>query len=74
MAKSHRLDVLSVLRSQAKALGYDIYGLDDDGHVLAKRFMLAKRIAGGRREVVLGKDGGVTLDTIERWLDESHPP
>jgi hypothetical protein len=53
------------LRHRAKALGYDVYDIDT-GFVLAKR-------RDGRREVVLGKDGGVSLETIEYWLDENHP-
>jgi hypothetical protein len=65
MARSRRHEEVD-LRNRAKALGYDIYGLDNDGYVLAKR------LPDGRRTVVVGKDGGVTLDAIERWLDENH--
>jgi hypothetical protein len=54
------------LRSRAKAVGYDVFDLDTG-------FALAKRLSGGRRELVLGGDGGVSLDTIGRWLDENHP-
>jgi hypothetical protein len=67
MEGSHKIDVLCVLRSRAKALGYDIYGVDHGGYVLARRH------PGYRREIVLGKDGGVTLDAIERWLEDNHP-
>jgi hypothetical protein len=67
MARSHERDALNALRRRARASGYDIYALDDDGYVLARRH------PGHRREPVLGRNGGVTLETIERWLNDNEP-
>jgi hypothetical protein len=54
------------LRRRCRALGYDLY--KNDG-----RYVLAKRLAGYRRQAVVGNEGGATSEEIERWLDEHHP-
>lgn len=56
------------LRNRAKALGYDLLPGRFDG-----KYVLAKRGSEQRRVAVVGKDGGVTLDAIERWLNKHHP-
>jgi hypothetical protein len=56
------------LRNRAKALGYDLFPGSFDG-----KYVLAKRVSEQRRVPIVGKEGGVTLDAIERWLDKHHP-
>ena len=51
------------LRQRCRALGYDLYR-NDGGYVLAKR------LAGFRREAVVGNEGGATIEEIELWLDK----
>ena len=53
------------LRTRVKALGCDLY---DVGH----RYVIARRTAGNRREAILGRNGGVSLDAIEEWVDKQE--
>lgn len=50
------------LRQRCRAAGYELYK-NDGGYVLAKR------LAGFRRQAVVGSEGGVTMEEIELWLD-----
>lgn len=54
------------LRRRCRALGYDLYK-NDGGYVLAKR------LAGYRRQAVVGNESGATIEEIERWLDQRQP-
>jgi hypothetical protein len=62
--EQHEID----LRNRAKALGYDLFPGRFDG-----KYVLAKRMSEQRRVPIVGKDGGVTLDAIELWLNKHHP-
>jgi hypothetical protein len=54
------------LRDRANILGFDLYGI---GH---EEYVIARRLSGGRREAIMGRNGGASLDSIEEWLDRQE--